>query len=131
MKKIKYIIIFLLIILISAGAVYFFKYYKKEEVTNKNENVAKITNTTEENNTMIVGIDPKKKNETPKQNTVTVDETKDPATLTQEIYNLHRVIGTLVIPKTKLNIEVYSDSSADKMEKMPGFLYTTGGLNKK
>lgn len=131
MKKIKYIIIFLIIILISAGAIYFFKYYKKEEVTNKNENVAKITNTTEENNTMIVGIDPKKKNETPKQNTVTVDETKDPATLTQEIYNLHRVIGTLVIPKTKLNIEVYSDSSADKMEKMPGFLYTTGGLNKK
>lgn len=65
------------------------------------------------------------------QNTTVQEEPKkDDATLTQEIYNLNSTIGTLYIPKTKLKISVYCNSDSAKLEKMPGFLYTTGGLNK-
>ena len=51
--------------------------------------------------------------------------------LTQEIYSLNSNIGTLYIPKTKLNTSVYCNSSVSQMEKMPCFLYTNGGINKK
>ena len=39
-------------------------------------------------------------------------------------------IGTLYIPRTGLTTSIYSNSSVSQMEKMPCFLYTTGGLNK-
>ena len=58
------------------------------------------------------------------------NQPQDPATLTQNIYNMNSEIGTLYIPRTGLTTSVYSNSSVSKMEKMPCFLYTTGGLNK-
>ena len=50
--------------------------------------------------------------------------------ITNDIYALNSNIGTLYIPKTKLTTSVYCNSSPTQMEKMPCFLYTTGGLNK-
>ena len=49
----------------------------------------------------------------------------------QNIYNMNTEIGTLYIPKTKLNTKVYSNPDPQKMEKMPAILYTSGGLNQK
>jgi LPXTG-site transpeptidase (sortase) family protein len=63
--------------------------------------------------------------------TNTQEKTKDAADLTQEIYNINGPIGTLYIPKTGLNTQIYSNVTVDEMESMPCFLYTTGGLNKK
>ena len=40
-------------------------------------------------------------------------------------------IGTLYIPKTGLTTAIYSNSNVKMMEKMPCFLYSTGGLNRK
>ena len=57
-------------------------------------------------------------------------QTQDAATLTQNIYNMNSEIGTLYIPKTGLTTPIFSNSSVSQMEKMPCFLYTTGGLNK-
>ena len=42
---------------------------------------------------------------------------------------MNTTIGTLYIPKTKLNTKVYCNPDPKKMEKMPAFLYTSGGLN--
>lgn len=56
---------------------------------------------------------------------------KDAATLTQEVYDINDYIGTLNIPKTGLNTQIYSRVSASQMEVTPCFLYTTGGLNEK
>ena len=63
--------------------------------------------------------------------TVYNEQEQDAAKLTQEIYSLNSNIGTLYIPKTKLNTSVYSNSSVSQMEKIPCFLYTNGGINKK
>ena len=57
-------------------------------------------------------------------------QTQDAATLTQNIYNMNSEIGTLYIPRTGLTTPIFSNSSVSQMEKMPCFLYTTGGLNK-
>lgn len=54
---------------------------------------------------------------------------QDAANLTQQIYNIEGIIGKLYIPKTKLNTDVYSSVVVSKLEKMPCFLYTTGGLS--
>ena len=58
------------------------------------------------------------------------EEQPDASSLTQQIYNMNTTIGKLYIPKTKINIQVYSNPDTKKMEKMPAFLYTSGGLNK-
>ena len=63
--------------------------------------------------------------------TTNVEQEQDAAKLTQDIYSLNSSIGTLYIPKTKLNTSVYCNSSVSQMEKMPCFLYTNGGINKK
>lgn len=78
----------------------------------------------EENETIIINIEKKAEKEE------RVENKKDAATLTQEIYNINGPIGRLYIPKTGLNTEIYSNVTVDKMEEMPCFLYTTGGLNK-
>lgn len=75
---------------------------------------------------LVVFLD---KKEEPKQNEEEQIHVKTPAELTQEIYNINGPIGKLNIPKTGLNTEVYSKVNTDKMEEMPCFLYTTGGLN--
>ena len=58
------------------------------------------------------------------------EEIKDASALTHEIYDMNCPIGILTIPKTDVNTEVFSNQTVDKMEEMPCFLYTTGGLNK-
>lgn len=63
--------------------------------------------------------------------TINTEQEQDAAKLTQDIYSLNSNIGTLYIPKTKLNTSVYCNSSVSQMEKMPCFLYTNGGINKK
>ncbi len=132
-SKVKYIIIALIIILLIIVSIIAYKI-----ISNKNkETVPAVANKTEDD-VLVIGID--KKNQ--EQNNVTGEkqqETKEPepepepekdaSTLTQDIYNMNASIGTIYIPKTKIRLEVYSSTDVKKMEKMPAFLYTSGGLN--
>ena len=93
----------------------------------KNNNIQ--NNKTEEKKEEVKEETKEEKNEEPKEEK-TEEHQQDPATLTQKIYNMNSEIGTLYIPRTGLTTSVYSNSSVSKMEKMPCFLYTTGGLNK-
>lgn len=135
--KIKYIIIILIIILILAIVTII-----KINIDKKARELPTTadTNQTEEN-VLVVGIE--KNNQTEEnpsqteQNTSNNKTTEEPvqeperdaSTFTQEIYNMNTTIGTIRIPKTKINLQVYSNSDPKKMEKMPAFLYTSGGLN--
>ena len=135
--KIKYIIIVLIILLILAIAAII--------KINIDKNAKELpttadTNQTEEN-VLVVGIE--KKDQTEENSSQTEQNTsnnktteenvqkteRDASTLTQEIYNMNTTIGTINIPKTKIKLQVYSNSDPKKMEKMPVFLYTSGGLN--
>ena len=53
-----------------------------------------------------------------------------PADITQEIQEQDINIGTLNIPKTNYNTEVYCKQNVNKMEVMPCMLYTNQGPNK-
>ena len=136
-KKIKYTIITLIAILIIATvAIAIIKYNESKKTTapiNEPENTSK-------ENVMVIGINTEKDNNQTEQNQTNSTEpiqetnqnekpTKDASALTQEIYNMNTTIGTLYIPKTKLNTKVYCNPDPQKMEKMPAFLYTSGGLN--
>ena len=81
----------------------------------------------------MVGIDKKHTTNQPneEEQKPAPEPIKDASTLTQEIYNMNSSIGTLYIPKTKITTEVYCNPDVGKMEKMPCFLYTNGGINKK
>ncbi len=141
-NKLIYIVLFLLSIIIILSIVIVIKFNTKKVVKEPNTNEqTSIKEETEE--TLIVGIET---NNTEKQNDKNEEkqeekqeeqkeekhenQPQDPATLTQNIYNMNSEIGTLYIPRTGLTTSVYSNSSVSKMEKMPCFLYTTGGLNK-
>lgn len=141
-NKLIYIVLFLLSIIIICSIVIVIKFNNKKVVKEPNTNEqTSIKEETEE--TLIVGIET---NNTEKQNDKNEEkqeekqeeqkeekhenQPQDPATLTQNIYNMNSEIGTLYIPRTGLTTSVYSNSSVSKMEKMPCFLYTTGGLNK-
>ena len=141
-NKLIYIVLFLLSIIIILSIVIVIKFNNKKVVKESNTNEqTSIKEETEE--TLIVGIET---NNTEKQNDKNEEkqeekqeeqkeekhenQPQDPATLTQNIYNMNSEIGTLYIPRTGLTTSVYSNSSVSKMEKMPCFLYTTGGLNK-
>ena len=141
-NKLIYIVLFLLSIIIILSIVIVIKFNNKKVVKESNTNEqTSIKEETEE--TLIVGIET---NNTEKQNNKNEEkqeekqeeqkeekhenQPQDPATLTQNIYNMNSEIGTLYIPRTGLTTSVYSNSSVSKMEKMPCFLYTTGGLNK-
>ena len=140
-KKIKYTIITLITILIIAvGAIAIIKYNESKETTAP---IDEKENTSEEN-VMVIGMNTEKNNnQTEPNQTNQTDtkkepepepepeesETRDASALTQEIYNMNTTIGTLYIPKTKLNTKVYCNPDPQKMEKMPAFLYTSGGLN--
>lgn len=153
-KKIKYIIMILLAILIIVSITIFMILKNQTQEVNQKIN---IESKQEEENVLVIGItkneqqneasqsttnseqqsqEPAKNQTTPLTNTTVQPETepeteqsKDASTLTQEIYNMNTTIGKLYIPKTKINISVYSNSDTKKMEKMPAFLYTSGGLN--
>ena len=141
-NKLIYIVLFLLSIIIILSIVIVIKFNNKKVVKEPNTNEqTSIKEETEE--TLIVGIET---NNTEKQNDKNEEkqeekqeeqkeekhenQPQDPATLTQNIYNMNSEIGTLYIQRTGLTTSVYSNSSVSKMEKMPCFLYTTGGLNK-
>ena len=101
---------------------------KDDEVAEENEQTENIVEEeTEANETLIVGLDKEEVEEETTQEEVV--ETKSASQLTQEIYDINGVIGTLNIPKTGLTTQIYSNVTVDQMEIMPCFLYTTGGLN--
>lgn len=134
-KNIKYIIIFLIIILMMI-IILLIKPNKENVVTSgENINIVQEEIQEKEENALVVSIgkqeeqpqEPEEKEETPQPQP---EPEKDAATLTQEIYDMNSPIGTLYIPKTGLKTEIYSSVIVEQMEKMPCFLYTTGGLNK-
>ena len=142
-KKIKYIIIPLIaILIITIAIIIVIKYNESKETVTP---IEEPENTSEEN-VMVIGINTEnttsqeeqkqpennnnKQPEEPTQEpTQEPEPTRDASALTQEIYNMNTTIGTLYIPKTKLNTKVYCNPDPKKMEKMPAFLYTSGGLN--
>lgn len=136
-KKIKYIIIYLTIILIIAIAIIIIiKYNESKETTTPVEE----TENTSTENVLVVGINTENTTNKLEENQTSDNQpepepepepepTKDASALTNEIYNMNTTIGTLYIPKTKLNTQVYCNPDPKKMEKMPAFLYTSGGLN--
>lgn len=137
-KNIKYVVIGLIIILIIVIGL--LVYLNAQTQKNDNENVlagtqvaTPTTNNTQENAIVIEVENKVATNETQQQPEPQPqpEPEKDAATLTQEIYDRNASIGTLYIPKTKLTTEIYSNPDVDKMEKMPCFLYTSGGLSKK
>lgn len=144
MKKKLIIIVFFGIIIISTiFAVYYF--YLRPKIEKENTNTIEISQNTTANDKkekiivnedlMVIGIENKNEPKEPNKEEEKKEEQQnnpilDAATLTSSIYNLNMEIGTLYIPKTGLTTPVYSNSSVSQMEKMPCFLYTTGGLNK-
>ena len=141
-KKIKYIIIPLIaILIITIAVIIVIKYNESKETVTP---IEEPENTSEEN-VMVIGINtenttsqeeqkqPENNNKQPEEPTQEPKQepepTRDASALTQEIYNMNTTIGTLYIPKTKLNTKVYCNPDPKKMEKMPAFLYTSGGLN--
>ena len=141
-KKIKYIIIPLIaILIITIAVIIVIKYNESKETVTP---IEEPENTSEEN-VMVIGMNtenttsqeeqkqPENNNKQPEEPTQEPTQepepTRDASALTQEIYNMNTTIGTLYIPKTKLNTKVYCNPDPKKMEKMPAFLYTSGGLN--
>ncbi len=125
-KNIKYILIILILIIIATAiclAIYF-NFNKQEEVVNEiHQNVA-VEEKTEEN----VIVVPVEKTEEPEPEPAP-EPVKDAADWTNEISSLNMEIGTLTIPKTNLTTPIFCKQT--KMEEMPCFIYTTGGLNRK
>lgn len=130
-KSIKYIVTILFIIAIIVVISLIKLAQKQEQIENTNEQQIAGTNEAQEN-VLIVDINKNTTNEIKEEPQKPTEEPiKDASTLTQEIYNMNSSIGILYIPKTKITTEVYCNPDVGKMEKMPCFLYTNGGLNKK
>ena len=134
-NKLIYIVFFILSIIIIISIIFAiqFSVNSKNELTNESQNTSIIID--RQNETLTVGIETKKEEgqenkAEEKQEEKKETQTLDAATLTQQIYAMNSEIGTLYIPRTGLTTAVYSNSSVSQMEKMPCFLYTTGGLNK-
>lgn len=130
-KSIKYIVTILFIIAIIVVISLIKLTQKQEQIENTNEQQIAGINEAQEN-VLIVDINKNTTNEIKEEPQKPTEEPiKDASTLTQEIYNMNSSIGILYIPKTKITTEVYCNPDVGKMEKMPCFLYTNGGLNKK
>ena len=125
-NNIKYILIilFFIIIAIAICLVVYFNLNKKEYVANEVQQNVAVEETTDEN-VLVVPVEGTGEKEPEPE------PEKDAAAWTNEIYNLNIEIGTLTIPKTNLITPIFCKQTADKMEEMPCFIYTTGGLNKK
>ena len=123
-NNIKYILIilFFIIIAIAICLVVYFNLNKKEYVANEVQQNVAVEETTDEN-VLVVPVEGTGEKEPEPE------PEKDAAAWTNEIYNLNMEIGTLTIPKTNLTTPIFCKQS--KMEEMPCFLYTTGGLNRK
>ena len=133
-NKLIYIVFFILSIIIIISIIFAiqFSVNSKNKMTNVGENTLIIDR---QNENLIVGIETPKEEvqenkSKEKQEEKKETQTLDAATLTQQIYAMNSEIGTLYIPRTGLTTAIYSNSSVSQMEKMPCFLYTTGGLNK-
>ena len=138
-NKIKIILLFFIVIIIIISIIVYLNIK-----ANKNKNAIEINNTVgnsiieKTDEPMVVELEnnikteektqPEAENNKKEENKNT--QPQDAATLTQKIYNMNSEIGTLYIPKTGLTTPIFSNSSVSQMEKMPCFLYTTGGLNK-
>lgn len=132
-NKFIYIVLFLLGITVIFTIIFTIRFSveRKYSTNSESEDISVIDN---QNKTLLVGIENNNKKEV-KNEEVKKEEKKDEvvldaATLTQQIYDMNSEIGTLYIPRTGLTTSIYSNSSVSQMEKMPCFLYTTGGLNK-
>ena len=123
MKKfIKFILILLVIIIITVAIFFAVKLIREKMATDET-----AVNMTEDNNSvLVVGVEKSQEEEDTKP-----EPKKDASAWTNEIYALNMEIGTLYIPKTNLKTPIYSSQTVEKMEKMPCFIYTTGGLNRK
>ena len=139
-NKIKIILLFFIVIIVIISIIVYLNIKannKKNDVEINNTVSDTIIDKTDEPMVVELGNNVKT-SENPKtdeENSKNKEESKntqtlDAATLTQNIYNMNSEIGTLYIPKTGLTTAIYSNSSVSQMEKMPCFLYTTGGLNK-
>ena len=138
-NKIKIILLFFIATIIIISIILYLNIK-----ANKNKNVIEINNTvgnsiiekTDEPMVVELGNNIKTEEKTQpeaennKKEESKNTQTQDAATLTQNIYNMNSEIGTLYIPRTGLTTPIFSNSSVSQMEKMPCFLYTTGGLNK-
>ena len=125
--KLKIAIIIAIMMIVMIGIILFTlkrlnmskKYVEENEINQEEQN-------TQVNDTMVVTmINKEEQKQENNENKIEEKPILDPATLTQQIYNLNAQIGTLYIPKTGLTTAIYSNSNVDKMEKMPCFLYTT------
>ena len=133
-NKFIYIVLFLLGITVIFTIIFTIRFSveRKYSTNSESEDISVIDN---QNKALLVGIEKKNKKEEVKKEEIKKEEKKDEvvldaATLTQQIYAMNSEIGTLYIPRTGLTTSIYSNSSVSQMEKMPCFLYTTGGLNK-
>ncbi len=123
-KIIKYILIilFLIIVIIAVYWVLKLNLNKQEyEINEIQQNVA--VKEKKEDDVIVVPVE--KTEETKPE----PEPVKDAADWTNEIYNLNIEIGTLTIPKTNLTTPIFCKQT--KMEEMPCFIYTAGGLNRK
>lgn len=132
-NKTKYIIFSLLTILLIIVIVAVILILIKKDTSKP---VEMPTNSQEENNTIIVGMD--ENTQTPTEPEPEPEpEPEDPfagydeADMTAYINNLNMEVGTLYIPRTNLTTQVYSRQTLEKLEKMPCVLYSSGGINKK
>lgn len=139
-NKIKIILLFFIVIIVIISIIVYFNIKannKKNDVELNNTVSDTIIDKNDEPMVVELGNNIKTSDnpKTDEENSKNKEESKntqplDAATLTQNIYNMNSEIGTLYIPKTGLTTAVFSNSSVSQMEKMPCFLYTTGGLNK-
>lgn len=139
-NKIKIILLFFIVIIVIISIIVYFNIKannKKNDVELNNTVSDTIIDKNDEPMVVELGNNIKTSDnpKTDEENSKNKEESKntqplDAATLTQNIYNMNSEIGTLYIPKTGLTTAIYSNSSVSQMEKMPCFLYTTGGLNK-
>ena len=139
-NKIKIILLFFIAIIVIISIIVYLNIKannKKNDVELNNTVSDTITDKNDEPMVVELGNNIKTSDnpKTDEENSKNKEESKntqplDAATLTQNIYNMNSEIGTLYIPKTGLTTAIYSNSSVSQMEKMPCFLYTTGGLNK-
>ena len=139
-NKIKVILLFFIVIIVIISIIVYLNIKannKKNDIEINNTISDTIIDKTDEPMVVELGnnIKTRENPKTDEENSKNKEESKntqplDAATLTQNIYNMNSEIGTLYIPKTGLTTAIYSNSSVSQMEKMPCFLYTTGGLNK-
>lgn len=125
-NKTKYIIFSTITILVAIIAVVVILLLTRKE---EEPPVNIPTNIQEENQTIVVGMEGNTQSE-PEPEPEDPFAGFDAAEMTAYVNNLNMEVGTLYIPRTNLNTQVYSRQTLEKLEKMPCILYSSGGLNK-